>query len=74
MEQNEFKMRCYEKGELAQLYFPNLDKRRAVQKLRRWIYRCLPLMDELEHASYHPACRCFSTREVRLIVYYLGEP
>ena len=30
MEQNEFKVRCYEKGELAQLYFPNLDKRRAV--------------------------------------------
>lgn len=74
MEITDFKVRCYEKGELASLYFPNLDKRRAGQKLRRWMYRCAPLMDELGQISYYPACRCFSAREVRLIIYYLGEP
>ena len=74
MELVKFEVRCYEKGELAQLYFPYLPKKAAGQKLRRWMQRCALLTKELETISYNLNNRYFSAREVRLIVYYLGEP
>lgn len=74
MNESEFVVRCYEKGELAQLFFPNLDKKAAGKKLRRWMCRCTPLMEELQNEAYCLNARSFSAREVRCIVYYLGEP
>lgn len=67
-------VKCYLKSELAGLYFPDLSADSAVRKLMRWIKRCTDLMDELLKLDYRPASHTFSAREVRLIVYYLGEP
>ena len=36
MEHSEFVVKCYNKQELAQMYFPDLTIRASVNKLRRW--------------------------------------
>lgn len=74
MEQSEFVVKCYNKQELAQMYFPDLSIRASVNKLRRWMRRCQPLMDEILAMDFHPKTKAFSVREVRLIAYYLGKP
>ena len=47
MEHLEFVVKCYNKQELAQMYFPDLTIRASVNKLRRWMRRCKPLMNEI---------------------------
>lgn len=75
MEEIKFYVRCYDKVELAKMYFPKLSNPVSVAKLRRWIRGCEPLMRELEMAGgIHPKMKMFNAREVRLIVHYLGEP
>ncbi len=74
MDHFSFVVKCYNKQELAQLYFPDLSGRAAVDKLRRWVRRCHPLMEEILATDFHPKTKAFSVREVRLIVRYLGEP
>ena len=44
MEHSDFVVKCYNKQELAQMYFPDLTIRASVNKLRRWMRRCKPLM------------------------------
>ena len=55
-------------------YFPDLTIRASVNKLRRWMRRCKPLMNEILSTDFHPKTKAFSVREVRLITYYLGKP
>lgn len=74
MEDSEFVVKCYNKQELARMYFPDLTIRASVNKLRRWIRRCKPLMEEILVTDFHPKTKAFSVREVRLIAYYLGKP
>ena len=74
MNESVFVVKCYNKQELAQMYFPDLSVRASVNKLRRWMRRCGPLMDEILAIDFHPKTKAFSVREVRLIAYYLGKP
>lgn len=78
MEEKEeiFKIRCYGKSELAMMYFPNLERKTAVGKLKRWIDRCGPLSEELNGIK-EPTKTIrfdFTPKEVGLIARYLGEP
>ena len=54
MEQEVFIVKCYDKRELAQLYFPHAKGRVAVNRLRRWMHRCEPLMAEIQATDFHP--------------------
>lgn len=74
MEKTRMEVRCYRKSELAAIYFPDMDRDSAVQKLMRWVKRCTDLLAELTGNGYNPKNRTFSAREVRLIFSYLGEP
>lgn len=74
MELNDFVVKCYDKNELARMYFPDLEAGVAVNKLRRWMRQCEPLMQEMRQTNYHPKTKAFTAREVRLITRYLGEP
>ena len=65
MEHSEFVVKCYNKQELAQMYFPDLTIRASVNKLRRWMRKCKPLMDEILATDFHPKTKAFSVREVR---------
>ena len=74
MEEEKFRVRCYDKNELAKMYFPKLSDHVSVANLRRWMRNCTPLMEELATGDFHPKLKMFSAREVRLIARYLGEP
>ena len=70
----DFKIRSYTKKELALMYFPDSNPRTAANHLRAWIYRCKPLLEQLEAAGYKRISKMFTPRQVRLIVEHLGEP
>ena len=74
MNHPDFVLKCYNKQELAQMYFPDLSPHASVNKLRRWMLRCQPLMNEILATDFHPKSKAFSVREVRLITYYIGTP
>lgn len=74
MEEAKFVIRCYDKRELALLYFPTLEVDVAVDKLRRWIRKCHPLMEEIETSDFRPKMKMYTGREVRLIARHLGDP
>lgn len=74
MGENKFVIRCYDKCELAQLYFPSLSGNAAVDKLRRWIRKCRPLMEEISAVDFRPKMKMYTGREVKLITQHLGEP
>ena len=68
------KIRAYGKGELAQLYCPNITTAAARKKLMQWINLYPNLMDNLLQAGLSDATRSFTPAQVRLIVEALGEP
>ncbi|MDD5821883.1 MAG: DUF4248 domain-containing protein [Prevotella sp.] len=70
-----FEVRSYTKKELALAYFPDVtDPHIATNRLMRWIVRNTELMEELRKHGYQKNFRFFTPAQVRLIVYYLGEP
>ena len=68
------KIRSYSKQELAMLYFPDSDPRTAACHLMRWINRNKQLRKELTATGYYPHSKYFTTRQVCIILDYLGEP
>lgn len=62
--EKEFSVRCYAKSELAQLYFPELGKQMARQRLRRWMRKCTELEEKLGGMGYDVNNRIFSAAEV----------
>ncbi|MEG1546774.1 MAG: DUF4248 domain-containing protein [Bacteroides sp.] len=73
-DEEKFRIRCYAKAELAQMYAPGLSSSQAVKRLRRWILRCRGLYEALDGVGYITKCQRLTPKEVRLIVEYLGEP
>ena len=65
---------AYTKGHLARLYFPDSEEHVATNRLARWINRDAVLLEALRQCGYRPRNRCFTVRQVRLIVDRLGEP
>ena len=72
---NKFEIRSYTKKELALLYFPTAtNPHTAVNHLMSWIRRCTPLHEELHRMGMMKTAKCFTPREVKAIVGYIGEP
>ena len=72
---NTFEIRSYTKKELALLYFPTAtNPHTAVNHLMSWIRRCTPLHEELHRMIMITTPKCFTPREVKAIVGYIGEP
>ena len=69
-----FKIKSYSKAELAMLYFPDSDPHVAVNHLMRWIYKCKPLMDDLNKTGYSKQAKYLLAQQVRMVVEHLGEP
>lgn len=68
------KIKCYQKSELALLYFPDSEPHTAVNRLSGWIQKCKPLANALAGCNQSRFAKFYSARAVRLIVEYLGEP
>lgn len=73
-EETGFRLRVYRKNELARLYFPQADKKGALQGLSRWIKHCAELEKALKAAGYDKNRKFYLKPEVALIVKFLGEP
>jgi len=71
---NMMQIRSYGKGELAQLYCPNVTAAAARKKLKSWMYYYPHLMENLRSIGYTDVSRSFTPAQVRLIVEALGEP
>ena len=69
-----FKIKSYSKAELAMLYFPDSDLHVAVNHLMRWVYKCKPLMDDLNKTGYRKQAKYLLAQQVRMVVEHLGEP
>lgn len=69
-----FPIHAYTKKALALSYFPDADPHVATNRLTQWVKRCQPLWQELQAMGYEPTQRYYTPRQVRRIVYYLGEP
>ncbi len=69
-----FVIRPYLKTELARLYSPRLSEQSAMNKLNNWIRCNASLHDLLYNGREGKNDTCFSSRQVRLIVEFLGEP
>ena len=69
-----FPIRPYGVGELATLYFPNIQQSSAVNQLRRWIVESPSLLEELHAAGWKRYRKVFSPRQVAIITHHLGEP
>lgn len=72
--EEEFKIRAYGFGELAQLYFPYLSKRCASAQLRNWIKENPKLISELESVGFYFGKKILSPLIVKIIVEFFGEP
>ena len=68
------KIRSYSKQELAMLYFPDSDPRTATCHLMRWINRNPTLLQKLKSTGYYRSSKYFTTRQVCMILDYLGDP
>lgn len=62
------------KGQLAQLYAPDLKPGSAVNRLMKWISMQPELMERLRQCGYERRLRVFTVRQVELIFEYLGTP
>ena len=66
-----FKIKCYSKAELAMLYFPDSEPKVAVNHLMRWVYKCKPLMDDLNKTCYSKQAKYLLAQQVRMVVEHL---
>lgn len=62
------------KQELAQMYAPDLTPRAAVNRLAKWIKINPALVKALEAAGYVKQSKIFTSKQVKIIMEYLGEP
>ena len=69
-----FQYRTYGLKELATLYFPDITPASASTRLKKWIMTTPELLARLQKASYRPAARLLSPRQVQIITQEFGEP
>ena len=62
------------KGELAMLYAPDLKVGSALNRLSHWMRRSPHLMQDLTEADYRPQQRLLTSKQVEIIMRYLGTP
>ena len=68
------KIRAYQKGQLAQMYYPWCGYRPALRRFANDLKRARTLHDDLRSTGWHPANRIFTPMQVQLIFEALGEP
>jgi lipoprotein NlpI len=74
MNEEQFKVRAYGFGELAQLYFPNLSKRSASAQLRNWIKENPFLIEKMETVGFYFGKKLLTPMIVSLLLEEFGNP
>lgn len=62
------------KAQLALLYAPNLTQGAAVNRLMAWLHRDEATMQKLYASGYYKTQKVFTSRQVAIIIDFLGEP
>jgi hypothetical protein len=74
MNEEQFKVRAYGFGELAQLYFPTLSKRSASAQLRNWIKESPMLIYNLDAVGFYFGKKLLTPLIVEQILKEFGVP
>lgn len=69
-----FQIRAMSKKELAMLYAPDLAIKSATNRLCIWLHTNPSLMEELIQTEYRETQRLLTSRQVEIIIKYLGAP
>ncbi|MBO4800522.1 MAG: DUF4248 domain-containing protein [Bacteroidaceae bacterium] len=67
-------IRAYQKGELAQMYYPWCGKRHALRSFNKDVTHCHRLSKDLRRMGWTSQRRVLTERMVHLIIRALGEP
>lgn len=69
-----WQIRPYSKCELARAYAPDIAPTSALNRLAQWIKLNRPLSEALRETGYQTRQHVFTSRQVELILHYLGRP
>ncbi len=69
-----FKIKPYNFGELAQLYYPDHNYSSALQLFRREMHETRGMWAAMEAEGYKENTKMLTRAQVRTIVQFLGEP
>lgn len=70
----EYEIHACPKWELAQDYSPELSRHSATNRLAKWLRHNPKLWEELLDTGYQPKQKIFTSKQVAIIIHYLGEP
>ena len=74
MTEDIFQIRSMRKKELAIMYAPGLTIKSATNRLCQWLHANKPLMQELYDTHYRETQHILTSKQVEIIIRYLGEP
>jgi hypothetical protein len=75
MEQEQrFIIRPYLKEELATMYHPQMEPKSAMGKMRRWINLNPELKRKMNETQLCAQMRRYTSRQVAILIDFLGEP
>ncbi len=74
MDEVDFPIRSYGKGELALLYISGVQQQTAVNQFNEWIRTYPGLEERLRKTGMSRTCRRYTPAQVQLIVGALGAP
>lgn len=72
--EKKFEIRTFGYGELAQLYFPNIEKESASRMFSQWIYSCPELVQKLIEASWKKRSKYFTPKQVKILIGHFDAP
>ena len=62
------------KGDLAQMYSPNVCRKSALRLMNSYIHRAHGLLPALEAMGYSHAAHNFTRAQLDVVLQYIGEP
>lgn len=68
------KIKALSKTQLALMYAPELTPNAAVKRLMAWLQRDEATMQRLAASGYYKTQKLLNSRQVQIIVDFLGEP
>lgn len=72
--EEQFQIRAYGFGELAQMYLPDIKPKSASVRLSSWIELNVPLKLKLNDIGFKKGVKLLTPNMVKLIADYLGNP
>lgn len=69
-----FKIKSYGWQELAVFYAPGITPHSATKRLAFWVFRNPQLYQKMQETGWKKKNKILTPEQVRILVYFLGEP